>query len=104
MLLDPDVILYLTLKDLSRFSRVSVKIILLGDDADAYDVVGKRDIPKPAFFRDIGDRRGPLVNSWIAQRALVIGPYGDLVEIRIAHLPAIARDRESVATCRVHGH
>ena len=64
------------------------EIFALGHDADAGHVVVLRDVPEPALVRHVGDGGVAFVDAFAALGILVVGPDGDLVEIRIAHAPA----------------
>ena len=75
------------MEDRVGIARVPIEIARLADDADADDVGVKRDVPEPALLRHVGDGRRALVQPRIAQRAFVVAPDRDLVEIGIAVLP-----------------
>ena len=66
---DPDVIADLAVKDLGQVPGVLVEIVFFGDDTDANHITCQRDIPEPSLFRNVGDRRGSLVDSRITEGA-----------------------------------
>ena len=95
VILDPQVLLHLAVKNLTRlFHAAPREIFPLGDHTHAHHVAVLRNVPEPAFLGNHRDRRLPLVNPRLALRAAVIGPHGDLVELRIGNAPAELVRRE----------
>ena len=70
-------------EDFSMVASVAVKILFFGNYADTNHIILQWDVPKPAFFRNIGNGGGTLVGSWIAFCALEVSPYGDFIELRV---------------------
>src|SRR5579872_1991486 len=96
VLLDPLVFLDFAFEDFfRRFEAAARQVFSLGHDADANAVVVLGNVPKPAFFRDIGNGCGAGINALVAFGALVIGPDGDLVEEGIFDAPIVANGTKS---------
>ena len=55
-------------------------------------------------MRQVRNRGGAFVDAWVAQRSLVVGPDGDLVQVWITHFPPVARHREGIASAGVDGY
>src|SRR5215470_15295598 len=97
VLLNPRVFRHLVMKDLGKIPRAVVKVRLLGNSTDTHDILRQRNVPEPALLREVSNSSGALIDSWVAQRSLVVGPDSDFVQVRIAHFPPTARHCERIA-------
>src|ERR1044071_3084461 len=105
MLFDPGVLLDFTQKNLPRtFDSIAREIFAFRDYAHAHTVVVLGNVPKPAFLRNESDGRCAGINTGITFGALVIGPNGDFVQLRIADAPIITRCSKGFFSGTVERH
>src|SRR5271155_3702737 len=103
MLLYPNFIPALAIEDLLEILGVLHQVIFFGDNPDTNNVARQRNIPEPTFLGNVGDGGCAFIHSGVAHGALVVGPDGDLVQIRVSNLPSIASDEESVPAAGIDG-
>src|SRR5437879_13360535 len=92
------------MKDRCRGSRAVVEVSLCGNCANTNDIFRQRNVPEPALLGEVSNGGGALIESWVAQRSLVVGPHGDFVQVRIAHFPPLARYSKGIASTGVDGY
>ena len=102
--LDPEVLLHLAMEDRLRIlDAVARQILALRHHPDARHAAVLRDVPEPALVRDVGHGGVAFVDARAALGVLVVGPDRDLVQIGIAHPPAVAVRGEGLLAGAVEG-
>src|SRR5262245_33788809 len=104
VVLDPEVLLDLAFEHgFGRFDTVPAEVFAFGNNTYANHIVMLWDVPEPAFVRDVRNSGCTLIDARIPFCSLVIGPDGDLVQVRIADPPIVSRYGERLFTRAVQG-
>src|SRR5712691_2612321 len=99
MFLDPEVLFDLAFEDdFGGLNPCSAQIFALRNHANTDHVIVLRDIPEPAFLRNISHGSRPFVQARISERASVVSPDGDFIELRVFDAPVVANGGEGFAT------
>src|SRR5262249_9505611 len=80
------------------------QIFAFGDNANADHVSMLWDVPKPSFFRYIGNGGCAFIDARVALCALVVSPHGNFVKIRIANAPIVATRCKSFLTGAIQSY
>src|SRR5688500_2062866 len=90
-ILYPEILFHLPVKDgLGIFDAIAREVLALGDDAHARHSAMLGNVPEPSLVGNVRDGGVAFVDAFAPFRIFVVRPDRDLVEIRIAHAPAIA--------------
>src|SRR5437879_397810 len=103
--IDPKVLSDFAPEDSFRLLHaITREVFAFRHDTGADDVIVEWDVPEPALFGHKRHRGGALIDAWIAPGALIVGPDGDLVQLRIAHAPVVPHCGERFPTGAIQRH